>query len=218
MRPPQMPASGKTLSMSRSVRSLSVHLGALCAILLQRLASEERSRHQAVARDAAQHIATSVDLALTTSHAMLEVLATSDLLRRGDLEAFSERVAEVTRLNGAQIALYDIGGCWLSGPSNGDGHAPPPCVPGEMSRLAMDRKQPQVSGVRRGSRAGGAMFDMVVSVAATGRGRGIWSPLACRSKASICCCNARAWRRARLRPSSIRMASFSPVPALSRDR
>lgn len=172
-------AADKASAMGRSGRSLSIHLGALCAILLLpmlllggllllRLAWDERSRHQAVVRDAAQHIATSVDLALTTSRAMLEVLATSDLLRRGDLTAFSERVADVTRVNGAQIALYDMQGRWLGGTANGAEQAPARCLPGATGRLAVDREQPQISGYRRDGPAGPAAFAMVVSVAGAG--------------------------------------------------
>ncbi len=176
-----VPSPGREAASARrrAGRSLNVHLGALSAslllpilllggILLVRLAVAERLRYQAVAQSSAQHVATSIDRALTTSRAMLEVLATSDLLRRGDLAAFSQRVTDVTRLNGADIALYDLAGSWLGGTSRGPGQEMPSCRPGESGRLAMDRGQPQISGFRRDGPEGVASVAVVVSVATTG--------------------------------------------------
>lgn len=109
-----------------SGRPLAWHLGALCAALLVpmlalggfllfRMAEAERAQHQGVAREAARQIAVALDRGLTTYQAMLQVLATSDYLRSGNLAAFRQRALEVPRPAGAEIILRDPSGQILLG-------------------------------------------------------------------------------------------------------
>ncbi|WP_216834157.1 sensor histidine kinase [Falsiroseomonas tokyonensis] len=99
-------------------RPLAWHLGLLCAALLLpmlalevyllvRVAETERARHRDAARDAAHHIAVSLDRGLTTLQAMVEVLATSDHLISGDVEAFRERVRQLPRARDAVLVLQE---------------------------------------------------------------------------------------------------------------
>ncbi|MGK7870525.1 sensor histidine kinase [Falsiroseomonas sp. E2-1-a20] len=99
-------------------RPLAWHLGLLCAalllpmvvleaFLLLRIAASERDRHEEAARDAAHHIAVSLDRGLTTLQAVVEVLATSDHLLSGDLEAFRQRVRQMPRARDAALVLHD---------------------------------------------------------------------------------------------------------------
>jgi hypothetical protein len=100
---------------------LAWHLGALCAVLLApmltlgvlllvHMADTERARHEEVARDAARQIATTLDRGLTTYHAMLDVLATSDHLHAGSFAGFHRRATEVPRPAGAEIVLRNLAG------------------------------------------------------------------------------------------------------------
>jgi signal transduction histidine kinase len=108
-------------------RPLAWHLGLLCglllipvvaleAFLLIRIASAERTRHEAVARDAARRIAVSLDRGLATLGAVTEVLATSEHLLDDDLNAFRLRLEQVPRISEADIVLRDAEGrvLWTS--------------------------------------------------------------------------------------------------------
>jgi PAS domain S-box-containing protein len=99
-------------------RPLAWHLGLLCAALLLpmlvleayllvRIAASERDRHEQAARDAAHHIAVSLDRGLTTLQAVVEVLATSDHLLSSDLDAFRQRVRQMPRARDAALVLHD---------------------------------------------------------------------------------------------------------------
>jgi hypothetical protein len=92
----------------RRGRPVAQHLGALCAALLApmlaleafllvQIAAAERGRHEMAARDAARRVAVALDRGLTTLQAVLEVLATSDYLGGGNIEAFHRRAAQVRR-------------------------------------------------------------------------------------------------------------------------
>ena len=109
------------LKPTSSDRPLAWHLGGLCVALLVpmlalggfllfRMAEAERAQHQGVAREAARQIAIALDRGLTTYQAMLEVLATSDYLRSGNLTAFRQRALDVPRPDGAEIILRDASG------------------------------------------------------------------------------------------------------------
>lgn len=105
-------------------RPLAWHLGLLCgtlllpmlaleAYLLLRIAATERERHEEAARDAAHHIAISLDRGLTTLQAIVEVLATSDHLLSGDLNAFRRRMRRMPRARDAMLVLHDGDGSLL---------------------------------------------------------------------------------------------------------
>ncbi|MCB4823571.1 PAS domain-containing protein [Roseicella aerolata] len=139
-------------------RPLAWHLGMLCTallvpmlalggFLLVRMAEAERTRHEGVAREAARQIAIALDRGLTTYQAMLEVLATSDYLRAGNLAAFRQRALEVPRPAGAEIVLRDAAGRILA--ETGSSSLPPAAnrPPGEADRKAAATGRPQVSDV-----------------------------------------------------------------------
>ncbi|NKC29477.1 ATP-binding protein [Falsiroseomonas selenitidurans] len=97
-------------------RPIAWHLGLLCgalllpmlaleAYLLLRIAGAERAGRQDAARDAARHLATSLDHGLTTLQAVAEVLASSDHLLSGDLAAFRERLRRLPGVAGAVLLL-----------------------------------------------------------------------------------------------------------------
>ncbi|GAA0566375.1 hypothetical protein GCM10009416_00410 [Craurococcus roseus] len=132
-------------------RPLAWHLGVLCAallvpmlaleaFLLVQMANAERDRHRAEARDTARRVAVSLDRGLTTLQAVLEVLATSDHLRRGDFEALRRRAREVPRSAGTEIAVRDRQGRTLV---STDG----PLLGGdpEADRAALETGRPQIT-------------------------------------------------------------------------
>ncbi len=139
-------------------RPLAWQLGALCAalllpmlvlggFLLLRMADAERALHEAGARDAARRIAVTLDRGLTTYQAVLEVLATSDHLHAGRLDAFLRRALEVPRPAGSQIVLRDAAGRILADttPPGLAGRTLPPRPDAEAARHTAVTGQPQVS-------------------------------------------------------------------------
>ena len=159
----------------RTDRSLRFHLGMLSGILLLpmlllgillvfRLTADERTQREAFARDTARHIATSTDLALTTSRARVEVLASSELLRQGDFAGFTERAADVTRSQGSGVALYDSAGKWIGGSAVGG----PYCLPGAVTPGGALLDGAQVSGFRRNPGDGRGMFSVVAPAVTLG--------------------------------------------------
>ncbi|RYJ04049.1 MAG: PAS domain S-box protein [Acetobacteraceae bacterium] len=141
-----------------SGRPVAWHLGVLCAVLLSpmlglggfllfQMAEGERARHQSVAHEAARQIAISLDRGLATYQAMLEVLATSDYLRAGNLAAFQDRSAEVPRPAGASIMLRDPSGRLLTstGPSGPHRVGTGPSSKPDEAAVATGR--PQISDV-----------------------------------------------------------------------
>ncbi|RZA30733.1 MAG: PAS domain S-box protein [Proteobacteria bacterium] len=159
----------------RTDRSLRFHLGMLSGILLVpmlllgillvfRLTADERTQREAFARDTARHIATSTDLALTTSRARVEVLASSELLRQGDFAGFTERAADVTRSQGSGVALYDSAGKWIGGSAVGG----PYCLPGAVTPGGALLDGAQVSGFRRNPGDGRGMFSVVAPAVTLG--------------------------------------------------
>ena len=105
-------------TLSRRSRPVAQHLGALCAalllptlaleaFLLVQIATAERARQESGARDAARRVAVALDRGMTTLQSVLDVLATSDHLSRGDLAAFHRRAVQVRRSAGTEILLRD---------------------------------------------------------------------------------------------------------------
>lgn len=139
-------------------RAVAQHLGALCAVLLLpmlaleaflllQLATGERARHETGARDAARRVAVALDRGLTTLQAVLEVLATSDHLSSGNLEAFYSRASQVRRTAGAEFVLRDPEGRQLLNTAVPWGAPLPPLsdVDPETDRSALELGRPQVS-------------------------------------------------------------------------
>jgi two-component system sensor kinase FixL len=156
-------------------RPLAWHLGALCAallvpmlvlggFLLVRMAEAERMRHEAVAREAARQIAVALDRGLTTYQAMLEVLATSDYVRSGNIAAFRRRALEVPRPGGAEFVLRDAAGQALAetglpwrAPAAGGS------PPDEADRRTAATGRPQVSDLMAAGPPGAAPSFAVVA-------------------------------------------------------
>ena len=144
--------------LASSDRPLAWHLGALCAALLVpmlalggfllfRMAETERAQHQDVAREAARQIAVTLDRGLTTYQAILQVLATSDYLRSGNLAAFRQRALEVSRPAGAEIILRDASGRILTETGTTWLPANITKAPTEADRSAIATGRPQLSDV-----------------------------------------------------------------------
>ncbi|MDJ0389339.1 PAS domain-containing protein [Roseomonas sp. E05] len=104
---------------------LAWHLAALCAVvlapmlaleaaLLFHLAHGERARHEATAREAARRITVNLNRELIAMRTLMEVLATSDHLKAGDIGAFISRAEAVPRPAGAEIVLQDRAGHLLA--------------------------------------------------------------------------------------------------------
>ncbi|WP_160936618.1 PAS domain-containing protein [Teichococcus coralli] len=84
------------------------------AALLFHLAQGERTRHEATAREAARRITVDLNRELIAMRTLMEVLATSDHLRAGDIGAFTSRAEAVPRPAGAEIVLQDQAGHLLA--------------------------------------------------------------------------------------------------------
>lgn len=136
----------------------------LGGVLMFKLAGDERLRRETFARDTAQHVATSTDLALTTSRARIEVLASSELLRQGDFAGFTERAADVTRSQGSGIALYDAAGQWIGGSAVGG----PYCLSASVATGGALLDAARVSGFRRNPANGLGMFSVAAPAVAHG--------------------------------------------------
>jgi len=166
-------------------RPLAWQLGLLCGILLVpvlaleaylliRMAAVERNRHEAVAREAVKGIAISLDRGLSTLGAVAEVLATSDHLVTGDVEAFRQRLHRVPPVAVAEIVLRGGGGAVLMS----SGATPPAAHDAAAEAAARATGRAQVSGLLPGGDGGGgdgrrSTFAIVVPVrdAELSRGR-----------------------------------------------
>lgn len=158
-------------------RPLAWHLWLLCAsvlvpvlaleaFLLFAIAAGERSRHEAVARDAARRIAVSLDRGLATLGAMAEVLATSDHLLDDDLEAFRLRLRQLPQLSETGIALRDAAGLILL--SEGGMRAGERDPVAEAAARATGR--PRFSGLLHDAPDGTPGFAVIVRVPDIGAG------------------------------------------------
>ena len=118
---PLTPKPGRSAKVRPTGRPLAWHLGLLCAalllpvlalegFLLGSIASGERARHEASAREAARRIAVALDRGVATLGAVAEVLATSDHLLADDLDAFRRRVQQLPRPSAAQVIVRDEAG------------------------------------------------------------------------------------------------------------
>lgn len=150
---------------------LSWHLVALCAavlapmivlegVLLFSLGNGERTRREGEARDAARRITVSLDRELTAMGTLMEVLATSDYLRAGNVDAFISRARDVPRLPGADIILRDAGGRWLAGTGRAEAD---PEAPGAAATVGPEGPATSFSGFLTRPRAA-----FSVSVGASG--------------------------------------------------
>ncbi|MCW8088485.1 ATP-binding protein [Roseococcus sp. MDT2-1-1] len=83
---------------------------ALMAVLLVEVVTDQRSRHEEVARNSATRIARALDRGLVALGAMADVLATSDHLLAGDFDAFRARVQQLPRGAEAEVVVRDAYG------------------------------------------------------------------------------------------------------------
>lgn len=151
-------------------RPLAWHLGLLCAALLLPLvtlggamllgmAGAERAQHEAVARQAAGRLAVALDRGLAALGAMAEVLATSDHLREGDLDAFRRRAERLPRAAGGDFVLRDAAGTVLAASDAGTIGQRDPAA--EQAALATGR--PQFTGLLH-TAEGAPVFAVLVAV------------------------------------------------------
>lgn len=151
-------------------RPLARQLGLLCgmllvpvlaleAYLLIHLATVERDRHQAVAHEAAKGIAFSLDRGLSTLGAVAEVLATSDHLLAGDIDAFRSRLGRLPPIGAAEVVLRGADGRVLMA----SGAASPGAGDAAAEAAARATGRAQVSGRLAGG-GGPTAFAVVVPV------------------------------------------------------
>jgi len=135
-----------------AARPLAWHLGLLCgalllpilvlaAFLLLRVAAAERERQAEAARDAAHHLAVSLDRELASLLAVVEVLASSDHLLAGNLEAFRDRLRQLPSARGATLVLHAAGARHLLAEGAAVAAAPPLGAP-VSGLLALETGRP----------------------------------------------------------------------------
>ena len=83
-------------------------VAALCGVGLLALYSQQRNSALEHARDVSRALATAVDAQLQRSMAALQVLATSPLLERGDLDAFYAQALQVLSTQKPQWAAVHL--------------------------------------------------------------------------------------------------------------
>jgi signal transduction histidine kinase/ActR/RegA family two-component response regulator len=117
-------------------------LALMAGIGLYALAAQQREQTQRVGLELARSVGTAVDAELRGAVSILEALATSPALDRGDHAGFRERAARVLRLQPywAAIALHEPDGAPVMDTRFDAGAAaPPPDDPGSFERVLRTR-------------------------------------------------------------------------------
>ncbi|MGE5538563.1 MAG: ATP-binding protein [Gemmatimonas sp.] len=137
---------------------------ALFAIVLWQGFSAERTRIEDEARDGARNTAIAIDQRIGTLTSMLQALATSPALDRGDLRTFHQQMIALARSQDLALSLRDLNSRPILNSGVPFGELPPPGAEIEHDRLAIAGESPAVSRFFVGSISRTPRFGVVVPV------------------------------------------------------
>ena len=134
--------------------ALAAPLLVLAAYGLNRMAILEQAEIERRVLQVAEDLAHDIDRELDRATAILDTLATSLILRRGDLPAFHDQAKAALKHTGAAIVLIDRTYQQLTSSMAQFGAPLPKTADPETARRVFETKQRQVSGLFRGSMDG----------------------------------------------------------------
>jgi two-component sensor histidine kinase len=146
--------------------ALAAPLLGLAVYSLNRMASLEQAEIERRVLQVAEDLAHDIDRELDRATAILDTLATSMVLRRGDLPAFHEQAKAALKHTGAAIVLVDRTYQQLTSTMAQFGAPLPKTADPETARRVFETKERQVSGLFRGSMDGRPVFNVEVPVLA----------------------------------------------------
>jgi len=136
----------------------------LAAYSLNRMASLEQAEIERRVLQVAEDLAHDIDRELDRATAILDTLATSMVLRRGDLPAFHEQAKAALKHTNAAIVLIDRTYQQLTSTMAQFGAPLPKTADPETARRVFETKRRQVSDLFRGSVDGRPVFNVEVPV------------------------------------------------------
>jgi len=144
--------------------ALAAPLLGLAAYSLNRMAGLEQSDIERRVLQVAEDLAHDIDRELDRATAILDTLASSIALRRGDLPAFHAQTKAALKHANAAIVLIDRNYQQLTSTMVEFGAELPKTAEPETAKRAFETKQRQVSDLFRGSVSGRPVFNVAVPV------------------------------------------------------
>ena len=144
--------------------ALAAPLLVLAAYSLNRMASLEQAEIERRVLQVAEDLAHDIDRELDRATAILDTLATSMVLRRGDLPAFHEQAKAALKHTNAAIVLIDRTYQQLTSTMAEFGAPLPKTADPETARRVFETKQRKVSDLFRGSVDARSVFNIEVPV------------------------------------------------------
>jgi two-component sensor histidine kinase len=146
--------------------ALAAPLVGLAVYSLNRMATLEQAEIERRVLQVAEDLAHDIDRELDRATAILDTLASSSVLRRGDLPAFRLQTQAALKHTNAAIVLIDRTYQQLTSTMAEFGAPLPKTADAETARRVFETKQRQVSDLFRGSMDGRPVFNVEVPVLA----------------------------------------------------
>jgi len=142
--------------------ALAAPLVGLAVYSLNRMATLEQAEIERRVLQVAEDLAHDIDRELDRATAILDTLASSSVLRRGDLPAFRLQTQAALKHTNAAIVLIDRTYQQLTSTMAEFGAPLPKTADAETARRVFETKQRQVSDLFRGSMDGRPVFNVEV--------------------------------------------------------